>query len=63
VKVVHLPLRITVGASILNTDRSKQGLKGEAAAGVHVTAVGAVPAVRQIPTRRFPPRRGMTTRG
>jgi len=36
VKVVHLPLRITVGASILNTDRSKQGLKGEAAAGVHV---------------------------
>jgi hypothetical protein len=52
-KLAHLPLRVATGAFILNSGLSKQGLEGQAAEGMHAMAVGAVPALRQIPPQRF----------
>jgi hypothetical protein len=34
-KLAHIPLRVATGAYILNSGRSKQGLEGQAAEGVH----------------------------
>ena len=52
-KLAHLPLRVATGAYILNSGLSKQNLEGEAAAGVHGMAVGAVPALEKIPSDQF----------
>jgi hypothetical protein len=38
VKVSHIPLRVAIGAFILNSGLSKQGLEGQAAEGVHAMA-------------------------
>jgi hypothetical protein len=52
-KLAHLPLRVATGAFILNSGLSKQGLEGQATEGVHAMAVGAIPALRQVPPQRF----------
>ncbi|MFI7215435.1 hypothetical protein [Micromonospora maritima] len=52
-RLTHAPLRIAVGAYILNSGLSKRNLEGEAAAGMHGMAVGALPQLRQIPPDRF----------
>ncbi|WP_326557047.1 hypothetical protein [Micromonospora sp. NBC_01796] len=46
----HLPLRVALGAYILNSGVSKWTLEGQAAEGLHGMAVGAVP-----PLKRFNP--------
>ncbi|MGW4467556.1 hypothetical protein [Micromonospora sp. NPDC004704] len=46
----HLPLRVALGAYILNSGISKWTLEGQAAEGLHGMAVGAVP-----PLKRFDP--------
>ncbi|WP_422741728.1 hypothetical protein ACN27B_25540 [Micromonospora sp. WMMD754] len=52
-RLTHAPLRIAIGAYILNSGLSKRTLEGEAAAGMHGMAVGALPQLRQIPPDRF----------
>ncbi|PGH44785.1 hypothetical protein COO58_10350 [Micromonospora sp. WMMA1996] len=52
-RLTHAPLRIAIGAYILNSGLSKRNLEGEAAAGMHGMAVGALPQLRQIPPDRF----------
>ncbi|GAA3786895.1 hypothetical protein [Micromonospora maritima] len=52
-RLTHAPLRIAVGAYILNSGLSKRNLEGEAAAGMHAMAVGALPQLRQFPPDRF----------
>ena len=52
-KLAHLPLRVATGAYILNSGLSKQNLEGQAAAGVHGMAVGAIPALKKIPSDQF----------
>ncbi|QGN48748.1 hypothetical protein ACN26Y_22245 [Micromonospora sp. WMMD558] len=52
-KVSHVPLRVSIGAFILNSGLSKRGLEGEAAQGMHGMAVGAVPQLRQLDPDRF----------
>ncbi|MER7457690.1 hypothetical protein [Micromonospora sp. NPDC126480] len=52
-KVSHVPLRVAVGAFILNSGLSKRTLEGEAAQGLHGMAVGAVPQLKQLEPDRF----------
>ncbi|MEU2615493.1 hypothetical protein ABZ570_28545 [Micromonospora sp. NPDC007271] len=52
-KLTHAPLRVAVGAFILNSGLSKRSLEGEAAAGVHGMAVGAIPPLQQFEPARF----------
>jgi hypothetical protein len=52
-KLSHIPLRVATGAYILNSGLSKQGLEGQAAEGMHAMAVGAIPAVKEVPAQRF----------
>ncbi|MFU8854719.1 hypothetical protein ACNAW0_27680 [Micromonospora sp. SL1-18] len=52
-KLTHAPLRVAIGAFILNSGLSKRSLEGESAAGVHGMAVGAIPQLRQIEPDRF----------
>ncbi|MFG1954399.1 hypothetical protein [Micromonospora sp. NPDC048830] len=52
-KLTHVPLRTTVGAFILNSGLGKRSLEGEAAAGMHGMAAGAVPQLRQLGPDRF----------
>ena len=52
-KLSHIPLRVATGAYILNSGLSKQGLEGQAAAGVHAMAAGAIPVVKKIPADSF----------
>ncbi|KKJ93984.1 hypothetical protein [Micromonospora sp. HK10] len=52
-KLTHAPLRLTIGAFILNSGLSKRSLEGEAAAGMHGMAVGAIPQLRQFEPDRF----------
>ncbi|MEO3747858.1 hypothetical protein [Plantactinospora sp. B5E13] len=49
----HLPLRVTIGAYVLNSGLSKLSLEGEAAASVHGMAVGAMPPVRRFSAETF----------
>jgi hypothetical protein len=49
----HIPLRVATGAYILNSGLQKRTLEGEAAAGIHGMAVGAIPQVRQMEPQRF----------
>jgi hypothetical protein len=52
-KLAHVPLRVATGAYILNSGLSKQNLEGQAAEGVHGMAVGAIPALKKIPSDQF----------
>ncbi|WP_431874786.1 hypothetical protein [Micromonospora marina] len=52
-RLSHVPLRAAIGAYILNSGLGKRTLEGEAAAGVHGMAAGAMPQLRQIPPDRF----------
>ena len=52
-RLSHAPLRVAIGAYILNSGLGKRGLEGEAAAGMHGMAAGAMPQLRQIPPDRF----------
>lgn len=52
-KLTHAPLRVAIGAFILNSGLSKRGLEGEAAAGMHGMAVGAIPQLQQFDPDRF----------
>lgn len=52
-KLSHLPLRVTIGAFVLNSGLSKRTLEGEAAQGLHGMAVGAIPQLKQFPPDRF----------
>ncbi|KAB1906161.1 MULTISPECIES: hypothetical protein [unclassified Micromonospora] len=52
-KLTHAPLRLSIGAFILNSGLSKRSLEGEAAAGMHGMAVGAIPQLRQFPPDQF----------
>ncbi|MEU7792500.1 hypothetical protein ACGFKZ_21645 [Micromonospora tulbaghiae] len=52
-RLSHAPLRVAIGAYILNSGLGKRSLEGEAAAGMHGMAAGAMPQLRQIPPDRF----------
>jgi hypothetical protein len=52
-KLTHAPLRVSIGAFILNSGLSKRDLEGEAAQAVHGMAVGAVPQLKQLGPDRF----------
>jgi hypothetical protein len=52
-KVSHLPLRVSIGAFILNSGLGKRTLEGEAAQGMHGMAVGALPQLGQLDPDRF----------
>ncbi|MGR6319696.1 hypothetical protein Q2K19_27410 [Micromonospora soli] len=52
-KLTHAPLRVSIGAFILNSGLGKRSLEGEAAAGMHGMAVGAIPQLRQFEPDRF----------
>ncbi|MEH0846317.1 hypothetical protein V6U81_28475 [Micromonospora sp. CPCC 205711] len=52
-KLTHAPLRLSIGAFILNSGLGKRTLEGEAAEAVHGMAVGAVPQLRQVEAARF----------
>ena len=47
-KLAHLPLRLTTGAFILNSGLTKKDLEGQAAAGLHGMAVGALPQLGKL---------------
>ncbi|MEU8073638.1 MULTISPECIES: hypothetical protein [unclassified Micromonospora] len=52
-RLSHAPLRVAIGAYILNSGLGKRNLEGEAAAGMHGMAAGAMPQLGQIPPDRF----------
>src|SRR5688500_9874949 len=52
-KLAHLPVRLAPGACSRDSGLAKRRLDGQAAEGVHAMAVGAFPALRQIPPQRF----------
>ena len=52
-KLTHWPLRLATGAFILNSGLGKRTLEGEAAAGMHGMAVGAIPQLKQFEPDRF----------
>ena len=52
-KLTHLPLRVSIGAFILNSGLGKRSLEGEAAEGLHGMAVGAMPQLRALDADRF----------
>ncbi|MBF9133944.1 DoxX family membrane protein [Plantactinospora sp. S1510] len=49
----HLPLRVAIGAFVLNSGLSKWTLEGEPAAALHGMAAGAMPPVKRIGPDRF----------
>ncbi|PWU51531.1 hypothetical protein DLJ47_21060 [Micromonospora sp. S4605] len=52
-KVSHLPLRVSIGAFVLNSGLSKRSLEGEAAQRMHGMATNAIPQLRQYPPDKF----------
>ncbi|MET8367269.1 hypothetical protein ABZU53_27290 [Micromonospora sp. NPDC005194] len=52
-KFAHLPLRVTIGAYILNSGLGKRNLEGEAAQAMHGMAVAAMPQLGQLEPPRF----------
>ncbi|WBB68650.1 hypothetical protein [Micromonospora sp. WMMD812] len=52
-KLVHVPLRVAIGAFFLNSGLSKRTLEGEAAEGLHGMATGAVPQLRRFSPNQF----------
>ncbi|GIG87461.1 hypothetical protein [Plantactinospora endophytica] len=51
--VSHLPLRVAIGAFVLNSGVSKWNLEGEGAAGMHGMAVAAIPPLKRVPPSEF----------
>jgi hypothetical protein len=51
--LAHLPLRVAIGAFVLNSGLGKRSLEGEAAAGVHGMAVSAIPALKRFEPSAF----------
>ncbi|MFY1692402.1 hypothetical protein [Plantactinospora sp. WMMB782] len=51
--VSHLPLRVAIGAFVLNSGVSKWNLEGDGAASMHGMAVGAIPPLRRLPAEQF----------
>jgi hypothetical protein len=49
----HIPLRVAIGAFVLNSGLSKRSLEGEAAEGVHGMAVGAIPEMKRFSPATF----------
>ncbi|SCE91239.1 hypothetical protein [Micromonospora mirobrigensis] len=52
-RLTHAPLRVVIGAFILNSGLGKRTLEGEAAAGMHGMAVGAIPQLGELEPDRF----------
>ncbi|MCI4066546.1 hypothetical protein MRQ36_29910 [Micromonospora sp. R77] len=52
-KLTHAPLRVSIGAFILNSGLGKRTLEGESAEAVHGMAVGAIPQLGQVEADRF----------
>ncbi|WP_406080619.1 hypothetical protein [Micromonospora sp. NBC_00858] len=52
-KLAHLPLRVSIGAFVLNSGLGKRNLEGGAAEGLHGMAVGAMPQLAQLEPARF----------
>ncbi|MFR9779859.1 hypothetical protein ACL02O_27860 [Micromonospora sp. MS34] len=52
-KLTHAPLRVSIGAFILNSGLGKRTLEGEAAAGMHGMAVAAIPQLKEFEPDRF----------
>lgn len=52
-RISHLPLRVSIGAFVLNSGIGKRSLEGEAAQSVHGMAVGAVPQLGKLDPDRF----------
>ncbi|KAB1160172.1 hypothetical protein AB0B83_24055 [Micromonospora sp. NPDC049060] len=52
-RISHLPLRVSIGAFVLNSGMGKRSLEGEAAQGMHGMAVGAVPQLGKLDPDRF----------
>ncbi|MFK3985693.1 hypothetical protein ACI2K4_35690 [Micromonospora sp. NPDC050397] len=49
----HAPLRLAIGAFVLNSGISKLTLEGQAAEGLHGMAAGAVPPLRRLDAPTF----------
>ncbi|MBY8874940.1 hypothetical protein K7640_24225 [Micromonospora sp. PLK6-60] len=52
-RLAHAPLRVSIGAFILNSGLGKRTLEGQAAAAMHGMAVGAIPQLEQYDPDRF----------
>ncbi|SBT41190.1 hypothetical protein [Micromonospora auratinigra] len=52
-RLTHAPLRVSIGAYILNSGLGKRTLEGAAAESVHGMAVGAIPQLGQYEPDRF----------
>ncbi|MCW3845364.1 hypothetical protein ONA70_35405 [Micromonospora yasonensis] len=52
-RLTHAPLRVSIGAYILNSGLGKRNLEGEAAAGMHGMAAGAMPQLKEFAPDRF----------
>ncbi|MBQ0979922.1 hypothetical protein [Micromonospora sp. M61] len=52
-KLAHLPLRVSIGAYVLNSGLGKRNLEGAAAEGMHGMAVAAMPQLGQFEPARF----------
>ncbi|MEV0158317.1 hypothetical protein AB0H57_32180 [Micromonospora sp. NPDC050686] len=52
-RLAHAPLRVSIGAFILNSGLGKRTLEGQAAAAMHGMAVGAIPQLEQYEPERF----------
>lgn len=49
----HAPLRLAIGAFVLNSGLSKWTLEGQTAEGLHGMAAGAVPPLRRVNAKTF----------
>ncbi|MFC0007681.1 hypothetical protein [Micromonospora siamensis] len=52
-RLTHAPLRVVIGAFILNSGLGKRTLEGQAAQGLHGMAVGAIPQLGELEPDRF----------
>jgi hypothetical protein len=52
-KIAHLPLRLAIGAFVLNSGLTKKDLEGQAAEGLHGMAVGALPQLARYEADTF----------
>ncbi|MEV0810093.1 hypothetical protein [Micromonospora sp. NPDC050200] len=52
-KLTHTPLRVSIGAFILNSGLGKRSLEGQSAEAVHGMASGAIPQLKQFEPDRF----------
>jgi hypothetical protein len=52
-KLSHVPLRLSIGAFVLNSGLSKRNLDPQAAKGMHAMAAGAIPSLAQMDPQQF----------